>query len=457
MNEASPGGVSRIRNAARRLSLSPAVMAILATRVWHLFSGIVTVSLITWRLNPETQGFYYVFASYLALQSFVELGLPGIFVVLASHEWAALSLGEDRSPAGDSRALSRLASLVKFGDRYFGAWALVFAAGLGAVGWALIDSNGPPSHPVVSWRAPWLAAVAVVATSLVYVPRLAILEGCQQVAQVHSMRLVQGIASSVASWTGLLLGAELWVIAILHTVRLIGEATLVHGRYGRFFGRLRVAGGGEQISWSEEIWPLQWRLIPQTIGAYFCTSFFTIVVDRFHGKAAAARMGLTWTIASALQTSSLAWLQARTPDLGGLIARGERTLLHSRFRQTVLLTMSFYLLGGAAFLAVLQAFELAGWRVANRFLTTRTTLWLLIALGGVVLSMCLHVFVRLHKRDPFLIPNTFSSTLTAVLIYALGRSSGAAGAIGGYAVWTWLFTVPMSVWIFVRLVKERDN
>ena len=60
----------------------------------QVFSSPITILLIVKYLSPESQGFYYTFASLIALQTYVELGMSVVVVNTASHEWSKLSIDE---------------------------------------------------------------------------------------------------------------------------------------------------------------------------------------------------------------------------------------------------------------------------------------------------------------------------------------------------------------------------
>ncbi|MBA3016726.1 MAG: hypothetical protein FP811_00965, partial [Desulfobacteraceae bacterium] len=99
---------NRLRHFLRRLEVDRAVFFGLLTRIWQICAGPVTAILIATRFTPELQGYYYTFASLLALQIFVELGLGTVIIQFASHEWSKLGFDSSGQIVGDSTALSRL-------------------------------------------------------------------------------------------------------------------------------------------------------------------------------------------------------------------------------------------------------------------------------------------------------------------------------------------------------------
>src|SRR5476651_192970 len=96
----------QLQDLLRRLDIDRAVFFGLLTRVWAVGAGPVTAVAIAARFTPELQGFYYTFATILALRTFVELGLGTVIIQFASHEWSGLALDPSGGIAGDRDALS---------------------------------------------------------------------------------------------------------------------------------------------------------------------------------------------------------------------------------------------------------------------------------------------------------------------------------------------------------------
>jgi len=78
------------------------------------------------------------------------------------------------------------------------------------------------------------------------------------------------------------------------------------------------------------------------------------------------------------------------------------------------------------------------------------TLLLAAALIIMQLAQCTNIYVRAHKRDPFLLAAILANTSTAALVFLLGREFGAAGVAGGYLLGVSVVQVPLWVAIWYR-------
>src|SRR5215467_1733187 len=179
------------------------VMLALLGRSWQILAGPITLLLIAKFFTPEEQGFYYTFASLLALQSFIELGFSVVIINVASHEWAHLSLSEYGRIVGESDALSRLISLGRFAFKWYAFGSLIFILGVGSAGYVFLSRS---EYSSIQWEAPWFALVVTTGFLLWGTPLTSILEGCNQVETINKFRLSQAIMGSLALWLTLGLG-----------------------------------------------------------------------------------------------------------------------------------------------------------------------------------------------------------------------------------------------------------
>jgi hypothetical protein len=443
------------RRLLNRLEVDRAVFYALATRSWQFLAGPVTIFLVALFFSAEVQGYFYTFASLMALSTLVELGLHTVIINVASHEWAGLEIDEDGQLRGDPPALSRLVSLGRRSLAWYAAASGLFVLGAGAAGWVFFRQQ--PSSGV-AWEGAWFALVAVTGATLALLPLTAILEGCNQVGVVNRFRLIQAISGSIAVWAAMVLGAGLWTAVVAAGVRLIWELWLVGVTYGRFFRPFLAPAGADRITWRDEVWPLQWRMGARAATAYFAFSLFTPVMFHYHGPEAAGRMGMTWTALAALETAAFAWVQTRMPLFGMLIARRHFVDLDRIFLRLLAISFAVLVGGGAVLCGVVFAVNAVDHPLADRLAARLLQPWpTLVFTAGLVLlhvAKSIGVYIRSHKRDPFLIPGTLANLLVGGLVWLLGMRYGAIGAAWGYTGVIALLNVPWWIWLWLRCRRE---
>src|SRR5207245_2385725 len=244
-------------------------------------------------VSPEMQGYYYTFNSLLAFQIFAELGLGTVLTYYASHEWAKLAFDPHGRVTGDADALSRLTSLGRFALRWYLAAGAALTLILAVGGLLFFATDGNPAFP---WRAPWIVLCVTTGLNICVVPIWALLEGCNQVANVYAFRVIQYVASSVAAWVGIYLGAGLWVASIVGVTGLLAMMVTVGRRYAGFVRTILLGHSkGPRLRWRVDVLPMQWRIALSWISGYFMFSLFTPVLFHYQGSLVAGQMGMTWS------------------------------------------------------------------------------------------------------------------------------------------------------------------
>ena len=406
--------------------------------------------------SPELQGYFYTFASLMALQGLIELGLHAVIVNVASHEWSRLALEAGGRITGDAAALARLARLTRLTFRWYGCVAALFTLAVGPAGVLFFSRDVDDG---VSWLAPWCALVALTCGVLWLWSLTAVLEGCNQMAAVHRVRLGQAITGSLVVWAAMMLGAGLWAAVAAVAVRLLWDGWLVGVSYGPFFRTLwRQNMASATLHWREEVWPLQWRIGSRAVAGYFALNLFTPIMFHYHGSAEAGRMGMTWTALTAIEGAAFAWVQTRTAMFGMLAARRDYPELDRVFRRLLTISWIMLLVGSLVLcggVVVLNALPLAlAQKVADRLLPLTPTALFCAAVWLLHIPRCQSIYLLAHKRDPLVIPGLALTGLIALLVWLGGRQYGASGAAAGYLAVVAMLYVPVWTWIWSRCRRE---
>lgn len=439
-----------VTSAARAIGLDEAIAFSVSARLWQVFAATGTVILMTHFFSRELQGYYYTIVSLLAIQGFLDLGLSGIIVLLASHEWAHLAV-VGGCISGPVESKGRLAEIHRFGCWWYSWCGTAFLLLVTPLGIYLMWGHRIDGRWIQQdWLLPWVICVALNSTSMLFVPRIAILEGCNQVVAVNRMRFSQSITGSICVWISMASGFGLWTLVVSNLVRLIWELKIVYGEYGRMLTDLASTRHGGHLDWKTELWPLQWRLAIQSVCSYFATWFIVPVTFRFHGEVAAGQIGLTWQLLTTVQGASLAWLQTRLPHFGGLLASGKHRQLEREMLRASVLSVAVFLGGMTAFSVALYGSQFVGMDLFSRFVSPTTILFFAIGLVGWTLAIAEQSYVRLFKTDPFLLISVLASCLMASAIWRFGSTSGPYGLSIAYCGVSWLYAVPVSTWILFR-------
>lgn len=444
------GSPTTLQRLLEKVGLDRAVVFTLLTRLWQAVAGLVSLLLIAHFLSPEVQGFYYTFSSLLALQAFVELGLYVVIVNLVSHEWSRLA-EDDLVVSGDATALSRLASLIRFINKWYSGVSLLFVFGVGIGGHVFFLQSHSTN---VEWMAPWWTVVLLAGAQLWMMPMLSVLEGCNQVVALNRFRLAQTVVEAITMWLLFVAGAELWVVAGSLTVKVGTTLFFLSNTYGRFFRSILTAAGSEVVSWRRDVWPMQWRLAAQGTVNYLAYSLFTPVMFHYHGAKIAGQMGMTLQVIGVVQLMALAWVQTKVPYFGMLAARRDFTELDKIWWRASKLSLSFTVVGSLALWLAVFILNTVDFSLASRMLGPLPVAIFLLGYGLLQISNCQSAYLRAHGKEPFLVLGVLGGLLIGTFVYLCGSRYGPIGAAVSFAAVIALFTVPFGSFIWIRRRKE---
>lgn len=449
----------KIMGALNRLELDRAVFYGLITKLWGLCSGPVTAILIATKFTPEIQGYYYTFATILALQVFIELGLGTVIVQFASHEWSKLKLNESGHIEGDNDSLSRLSSIAVIASKWYFMGGLLVTIGVG-IGGYIFFSTSPDTG--VHWRSPWFTLCVIEGISICLVPVWSLLEGCNQVGRLYTFRFYKGLLASISIWVGMLLGAELWTTVISAISAVIFSLIFLRKGYWQFFKTLLYSKiDGPKINWRYDMLPMQWRIALSWISGYFIFSFFVPVLFKYQGPLLAGQMGMTWSIISIVGALSASWLSPRAPQFGMLIAQKKYEELDRQFWKTTKIV-----LGISAFLAffiwlfvyILNILPYS-WAInfAPRILSPLPVGLFLMAQFVYTIASPFSTYLRAHKKEPLMLFSIVYALFVGCSTFFLGEKYSVTGIAAGYLIVNIiLMPVLFFIWNYFRQKWHED-
>ncbi len=443
----------RARRIQQLLGMDRAVFYTVLWRAWSALVAPVNLLFVTAYLTPVTQGFFYTFGSILALQIVFELGLTQLIVQFTSHERSQLEWSRDGTLVGDARAKSRLASLLRSSVKWYGAAAVLVIIAVLPAGFWLFGLRAEESLSV-AWRLPWVLFVLLSAASFALLPSIAVLEGCGLVAEIALMRFAQIATSSVLMWLVLWSGGALMALVAVKASEVVWIlGWIIRRKRAVIRDLLSDHHPAHRVDWRAEVWPLQWRTALTWVSSILITPLFNPLLFAYHGPTAAGRMGLSISIIAAINTVGLAWISARAPTFGMLIAQRRFQELDRIFFPAMFRSTGIVVLGATTVLLGVLYLHTIAHPWGSRLL--EPTDMALLLLTSVVLHLIYSeaVYLRAHKAEPFVVIAVVTSLATGVCSYMLGRPYGASGICAGY-LGCMLIYLLVGSYIFQRKRRE---
>jgi len=437
-----------------RVGISKAVLASLMVKGWQMLAGALTLILVARYLSSEEQGYFYTFNSVIGLQIIFEMGLSFVILQFSGHYFANLSWLKLGGVKGDTVNVKKFHLLLSNALFWYAVAAAVMALLLLTAGFYFFNHQ-KSNLSVISWQWPWIFLVIFTAFNLLCTPGLAAIEGGGQVVNVNRLRLTQGIASSLLSWILLISGAGLWIAVI---PVLIASTTSSYWLMKYFPKLIKNALNADRVqdknifSWKHEVWPMQWRIAVSWISGYFIFQLFTPVLFFYHGPAEAGKMGMSIAIATILTSVGFVWLQANSPTLTKLAATESWTDFDRTFFEIFVQSSVFVLIGGITIVTCLSLFH--GMPILERVLPMNEMIMLLIAFASSHMVGGLAYYLRLHKREPFMVLSVIGAIILTVCIIYFGRLYGARGMVITLLSVNLFYGLPTAIWLWAKLRRE---
>lgn len=440
-----------------KLGIDGAIAFTSLSRIIQAAGGVVSIVLVASLLDGVEQGFYYTFASILAIQVFFELGLNGIIIQYVAHEVSHLNL-VGNNYEGNKVNLSRVASLLHFTVKWFSALAVFVFFLLLGVGFVFFNYFYK-SEVVVDWHLPWVFLSVGTTLNFLISPIIAFIEGLGKVKEIAKIRLIQQFISLLLLWTGLAIGLKLYVGGISSIIGVFVLVFFIFKKYSIVLRNIYNQKITEKVSYKTEIFPLQWKIALSWIGGYFIFQLFNPVLFATDGPIVAGQMGMTLSLLNAVLALSFAWVSTKIPIFSGYIAQRDFLKLDKLFNKTfkqssvvnfVAMTGMFLVIFFIRYLDV----TLANKKLGNKFLAYLPLLFMMISFYMNHIIGAWAVYLRCHKKEPMLVHSLTYGALSCASTVILGKYFGVIGITSGYcfisstfAIWAYfIFNMKKKQW-----------
>jgi hypothetical protein len=430
--------------------LDRAIVFTVMARFWSSMAGVVTLLLIARFLTPIEQGYYYTFSSLVALQVVFELGFSFVILQLAAHERAHLLFLPDGQVEGDAVAHSRLASVLQKAVRWYSVAGLLMTVALLPVGFYFFGAQHN-SYAVVGWSIPWCLLVIASMLAFQIDPVFSFLEGCGFITEVAQRRFTQAVLGSGLAWIALVTHHGLYAPAMV----ILGQASV--GLVFILFSRFRLllksllfySTDQHYVDWWHEIFPFQWRIAISWLCGYFIYQIFNPMLFKFQGPVEAGRMGMSLSIAGSIGAVAMVWMSTKASPFGSMVARREFANLDKLFFRTFWQSTILLGIGDIAFLLVLLDCQHIFPKLAMRVLPPWSFTLLLFTTSTSHIAFCQALYLRAHKREPFLWITVIGSVLVASTTLLLAKFSGTNGVVVGNFVVAAVYGLPAGTYVFI--------
>lgn len=435
-----------IKGILTKAGIDGAVGFTILTRIIQAAGGLISIAFIAKFLSPKEQGYYYTFASILAIQVFFELGLSGIITQYTAHEFAHLQVVNGEL-LGDAYFKSRLSSLLRFCVKWFGVLSIFLFLLLIAVGFYFFDNFNKGTG--VNWENPWALLCISTSLNLFIDPVLAFIDGLGDVRDMAKVRLIQKTTNIVLLFLFFSLGFKLYSSALASSIAVVVNYLQINfsekKQKLKAIWKLRDEWS---INYLNEIFPFQWRIALSWISGYFIFQLFNPVLFAFDGPIVAGQMGMSLQILNGIASLSMSLIVTKIPLFSSLIAQKNYEKLNTAFNQALKSQMFINLSIICLFYLSYLTIYFDKITFSQRFLPPVPFAMLSIAtiVNQIIFSWA--TYLRCHKQEPFLINSIVIGLICAASTFFLGKYWGMIGIVSGYSAVTVAIGLPWAYYIF---------
>lgn len=392
-----------------RLFHDPAVRWLAVARIVPLVVAPASLYLLVTRQSLSVRGFYLIAINVVMLAQLFETGM-GTLVV----QFAARARPVDR---GIVRAAA---------ERWF-TRAAVIGLAVGATAGSYVLASGA-SAMNIPFALPWVVVLACTAGYVRLVPLVCLHEGGGRVEPVQRMRAVQAALVAIAMVVGLSQGKGMTAAAAAAIAQLVPVIVFLWmGRHS--LTAPDVPAGRIATQYATE----QWRSARVWLAIWAAPQILTPATMALRGAPEAGDIGLHVALAFAPALLSVAWLHARYPQLGALVAAGALRTFDDTARHALRQALVVF---GAVSAALILLAVVAPWLLpflAGRVLSPVTLALLLLGNLMIVVFQAMLAWFRAFGDEKFATQVVFACGAMAVGGVGGAAIAGPIGAATGYA------------------------
>jgi O-antigen/teichoic acid export membrane protein len=265
------------------------------------------------------------------------------------------------------------------------------------------------------------------------------------------------LASFIVNALALILGAGIYVSAIGAAASLLISAAYFGLRWRRFFAQFLTPPRHGHVSWWHEIWPFQWRIAVTWMSGYFIFDIINPIAFYFCGPVEAGRLGMSLQLTRMIFNVAMTWSYTKMPQYGMLIAVRAWKELDALWRRSTLQSFVFCLLGMTAFWVAVPVAGHFFPKIPARLAPAGVNFWLGGAWIVQILTGCMSLELRGHKREPYMWLTIANAVLSIAFILPLTHFYGILGEAIGYALAIWAVFLPAYKVYEVKRMEYRKE
>ena len=436
------------KNINNLLGIDTPLIYFFISKFFSLIAAPVSIFLISQKLDSNEQGYYFTFSSLLGISVFFELGLGVVITQFTSHEFGKLNWTPARDLIGDETAKHRILGLIKKSLFWYVVMASIMAIIIIPIGLFTLNKNISNSH--INYILPWILLILSFSFNTALIPLIAFLEGCNKVAEVQKLRIIQTVLILPITWLILFFNGKLFVFFFEYTGYLLVVSIWIFTRYRLILYQIFNIKHLQDISisWKEEIFPMQWKIALSWLSAYFINYMFVPLLFHYNSSEIAGKMGMSLKITGYVYIFSMAWINTKSPQYGGLIGNNQKDKLKNIFKKTTLNALIVAVLISLALIVGLYLYKQYKPSFSERILPISLIILLCFANIINIFNSSIASYLRAYKKEPLLYVSLIMAFLIATSNLVSAKLFDVNIMILNYVIILFIYGIGSHLYIF---------
>ena len=421
----------------------------LVQRLFTVITGIAATFAVPIFLSADQQGYYYTFASVLAIQVFFELGLSQVLLYKFSSFAKA---GPDLAAPIDSL---KILNLLYASRKIYILISVLFFLAASSTGYTFFSHS---SSSLIEWRPQWFLLVFVTSINLLQSVKFVFIESQGNIADVATLRLKINFCSTFLLLGVLACGGGLWAVSVVPSVNAIASTwwlyrspkSLAYRKY-RNLDTVVTLKDIRQI-WRHEIFPLQWRMSLSWLSGYFIFQLITPITFSRFGPVVAGQLGFAISAMNSILFVATTFTTAIAPRLSSLFHSGKIHEFNDMFDLSLKRSCAAIMLLSQLFVLMVYSLSVFKVGISSRFLEWQTLLLYSFSVVVSAVVYCWAIYLRSQAIEPLVLQSMATAVVMVPLIWAFSYVS--LGAMLG-AMLLVSFGSSISVWRIYSLNRRR--
>jgi O-antigen/teichoic acid export membrane protein len=299
----------------QKLGIEKAIVYSMLGTIWRILFAPISMFLISIKLTPEIQGYYYLFFSISGMQQIFEIGFSHTLVQGISHEMGKVSFFKG-TLKGDNDGISKIEETLKLGFMWYLILGLccvliVYPAGI------LIMQTGENIHAQI-WFYPWLIFILLFALNLMVYPVNFFIEGVQQIEKIYKIRFIGQILGGLIFASFLFFDLNLLSIIAMPLSSIIVNLFLLYMPLYPFFNKYIFRFPSKKFVQSILKWQLKVGFVWSS--GYLYWQLPTVVIFKFLGPTLSGQYSMSANIINSIMNIGQIFVRTKAAIIGEMRA-----------------------------------------------------------------------------------------------------------------------------------------